>query len=92
MAMVMSFNSPAEIYRSYLRHLRLIPDPHVWATLQPRFRSLLQTQLARKGPAVNPASEGESSKTAASRDLRRSRDLKRAKKVWFGTMGQERQG
>ncbi|KAK8853369.1 hypothetical protein IAR55_004073 [Kwoniella newhampshirensis] len=34
---------PSHIYRSFLQHLRLLPDPHVWSILQPRFRRLLET-------------------------------------------------
>ncbi|WWD19796.1 hypothetical protein CI109_104260 [Kwoniella shandongensis] len=34
---------PAHLYRSFLQHLRLLPDPHVWSILQPRFRRLLET-------------------------------------------------
>ncbi|GFZ50981.1 hypothetical protein JCM24511_08739 [Saitozyma sp. JCM 24511] len=33
--------TPRQLYRSYIQHLRLIPDPHLWSVLIPRFRSLL---------------------------------------------------
>jgi len=32
---------PHEMYRAYLRNLRYIPDPHVWAQLAPRYRRLM---------------------------------------------------
>jgi hypothetical protein len=31
-----------ELYRAYLRNLRYIPDPHVWAQLVPRYKRLLR--------------------------------------------------
>ncbi|WVF67240.1 hypothetical protein IAT40_001988 [Kwoniella sp. CBS 6097] len=39
-----SFSHPSrkELYRSYLQHLRLIPDPHIWSVLIPRFRKLIR--------------------------------------------------
>ncbi|OCF34189.1 hypothetical protein I316_04139 [Kwoniella heveanensis BCC8398] len=33
--------SRRDLYRSYLQHLRLLPDPHVWSVLIPRFQKLL---------------------------------------------------
>lgn len=34
-------HSPKQLYRSFFRCLRHLPDPHVWSILQPRFRTLL---------------------------------------------------
>ena len=38
--------SRAVLYRSYLQHLRLIPDPHVWNILVPPFRRLCEDPYA----------------------------------------------
>ncbi|ORX39391.1 hypothetical protein BD324DRAFT_328804 [Kockovaella imperatae] len=37
---VVVYNARWQMYRAYLQLLRLIPDPHLWAYLQPRFRKL----------------------------------------------------
>ncbi|EIW71918.1 hypothetical protein TREMEDRAFT_58053 [Tremella mesenterica DSM 1558] len=41
------------LYRSFLQHLQLLPDPHIWWVLVPRYRSLLQS--------ASPERKGESS-------------------------------
>jgi len=34
--------APKSLYRRYLRHLKLIPDPHIWSELVPTYRKLLE--------------------------------------------------
>jgi hypothetical protein len=72
--------TPTQLYRSYIQHLRLIPDPHLWSVLIPRFRSLL-AYPKEPGPRTDSSNHAESSAQAAYRELRRARRLKRAHKV-----------
>lgn len=77
--------SPRALYRSYLKHLQHVPDPHIWRTHQPYFRSLLD----RPGSGENHndevfrtgEGEGETSRAGALRESRRLRGLQRARKV-----------
>jgi hypothetical protein len=39
---VYSGQTPKQLYRSFYRYIRHIPDPHVWSILQPRIRVLLE--------------------------------------------------
>ena len=39
---VYSGHTPKQLYRSFFRYIRHIPDPHVWSILQPRVRGLLE--------------------------------------------------
>ena len=39
---VYSGQTPKQLYRSFYRYIRHIPDPHVWSILQPRVRGLLE--------------------------------------------------
>lgn len=39
---VYSGHTPKQLYRSFFRYIRHIPDPHVWSILQPRVRDLLE--------------------------------------------------
>ncbi|WVR09568.1 hypothetical protein IAU60_006637 [Kwoniella sp. DSM 27419] len=43
-----------QAYRSYLQHLRLLPDPHVWSILLPRYRKLLAS--AQRGVILDTSS------------------------------------
>ncbi|KAK4685888.1 hypothetical protein P7C73_g4253, partial [Tremellales sp. Uapishka_1] len=61
--------SPRNLYRSFLQHLRHLPDPHVWFTLQPRFRDLVSA------PKSLPSDERLF-------QLRAERKLKRARKEY----------
>lgn len=49
--------TPRELYRSFFRHLRHLPDPHVWSILQPRFRHLLEKSDRARPP--NPETKGD---------------------------------
>jgi hypothetical protein len=42
---VYSGQTPKQLYRSFFRYIRHIPDPHVWSILQPRVRGLLERTL-----------------------------------------------
>jgi hypothetical protein len=44
--------TPRELYRSFYRHLRHLPDPHVWSILQPRFRHLLERSSRQRSVSL----------------------------------------
>jgi hypothetical protein len=46
---IYSGQSPSQLYRSFFRYLRHIPDPHIWSILQPRIRSLLERSRQQDG-------------------------------------------
>lgn len=70
--------SPRATYRTYLQHLRYVPDPHVWSVVVPTFRHLLRE-------ANRPLPEGgESSAAGAARqraELLRDRSAKKVHEV-----------
>lgn len=87
------------LYRSYLKHLRHIPDPHIWKVQVPYFRSLLD-RPSDSNDYVSECShsfrhqvidkeeqggwiEGETSRAGALRESRRLRGLQRARKVRY---------
>ena len=77
--------TPRELYRSFFRHIRHIPDPHVWSILQPRFRHLLEKSSGRSstragGQNQKPgqAGSGDESESSARGALRAARARKNA--------------
>lgn len=56
--------TPKQLYRSFFRYIRHIPDPHVWSILQPRIRLL----LGKCGRNV-PESSAQGQVRAASKDI-----------------------
>ncbi|WWC72157.1 uncharacterized protein I206_106117 [Kwoniella pini CBS 10737] len=89
-----SFSQPAQaqsakqLYRRYLQHIRLLPDPHIWSVLIPRFRQYLRKPYVGSiDPRDNDLlstrkAHAESSLDAQRRVLRwkREKALKRAEK------------
>ncbi|WVQ74351.1 hypothetical protein IAR50_003951 [Cryptococcus sp. DSM 104548] len=63
-------------YRLFLRHLRHIPDPHVWHTAVPRIRKLLTTP----GPSPSPPPQDDQARGTweGIRQWRAQRAMKRA--------------
>lgn len=78
--------TPRELYRSFFRHLRHLPDPHVWSILQPRFRHLLEKSarpplVQTTGVRSRPHSQlgsGDEPESSAKAALRAARDRKNA--------------
>ncbi|WVQ84533.1 hypothetical protein IAT38_006687 [Cryptococcus sp. DSM 104549] len=71
------FNAPLPkarvIYRRYLQHLRILPDPEVWRVLQPKFRKLLETP----GPLSLPPNKAEPEDPVVAEELRKFREVYR---------------
>ncbi|TYJ57993.1 hypothetical protein B9479_001352 [Cryptococcus floricola] len=66
------------LYRLFLHHLRLLPDPQVWATAVPRVRKLLSTPGP---PPTAPPEHGEArAKWESIRAWRAERAMKKANK------------
>ncbi|KAL1405097.1 hypothetical protein Q8F55_008720 [Vanrija albida] len=60
--------TPRALYRSYLFHLRWLPDPHVWAQLAPHFKDNLRAAAAAEKLIEEPVDGGaESSASGAAR-------------------------
>lgn len=72
-----ALKSPRALYRSYLFHLRYLPDPHVWGTLAPRFKTLLR----EAAPAHNPDSSEPETSAAAAERARNEAHLRKIRKV-----------
>ncbi|ODN73394.1 hypothetical protein L202_07923 [Cryptococcus amylolentus CBS 6039] len=71
--------SRTALYRLFLQHLRLVPDPQVWATAVPRVRKLLSTPGP---PPTAPPEDGEErAKWESIRSWRAERAMKKANKV-----------
>lgn len=56
--------SPKQLYRSFFRHIRHLPDPHIWSVLQPRFRYLLERSRNHDNVSLDTSDEAESSTQA----------------------------
>lgn len=93
-AAINSAASAKDLYRSFLHHLRLLPDPHVWNVLRPRFKRLLwegyiaperecsaAPVLPEQAIGVGHAAEG--SNAPILRELRAARAKRHAQKVGF---------
>ncbi|WVQ94839.1 hypothetical protein IAU59_001922 [Kwoniella sp. CBS 9459] len=52
---------PRDLYRSYLQHLRLIPDPHIWSVLLPRFKRLILLHSSLDSGHAQASSSGRGS-------------------------------
>ena len=65
---VYSGQTPKQLYRSFYRYIRHIPDPHVWSILQPRVRALL------KKSTRNDAEGSAQAQLRAVRARRRAKD------------------
>ncbi|WRT70087.1 uncharacterized protein IL334_007081 [Kwoniella shivajii] len=88
---IRSTSNSKQLYRRFLQHLQLIPDPHIWSILIPRYKKLLLSSgrnlltaeelktLQIEQDIVPPS---ESSKAALERARRWKRDkaLKKAEK------------
>ncbi|KAL7424458.1 hypothetical protein Q5752_000142 [Cryptotrichosporon argae] len=63
------------LYRSFLTHLRRLPDPHLWRVLVPPYKALLRSASVPVPPPADAAG-AESSRAAArqARRLNRARD------------------
>jgi hypothetical protein len=44
---------PPKLYRSFLKHLRVLPDPHAWSVLQPRIAKAI------RGARIEPESSAD---------------------------------
>ena len=80
--------SRAQLYRSYLQHIRLLPDPHLWSVLIPQFRKgclQLPPQLDIASPSdarkQRPAKGSEWTAEKKVEALRVSRMERRVKKL-----------
>ncbi len=83
-------SSRAAIYRSFLQHIRLIRDPHLWSALIPPFRKACKQlshhdELADNKDVPQDDSEGvewtPERKAAALRESRKERSKKTLRKV-----------
>jgi hypothetical protein len=63
---IYSGQQPKQLYRSFFRYLRHIPDPHIWSILQPRVRQLIERSIQN----LEHVPESESSSRAQLRAIR----------------------
>ncbi|WWC95022.1 hypothetical protein V866_001874 [Kwoniella sp. B9012] len=81
--------SPKQFYRRFLQHLQLIPDPHIWSILIPRFRTLLRQSShsttvkhvsQQSSPEEIPAEESSRAAYERAKQWKRERASKRAER------------
>ncbi|WVW86307.1 hypothetical protein I302_108349 [Kwoniella bestiolae CBS 10118] len=74
-----------QLYRRFLQHLRLLPDPHIWSILIPRFKQLLKkSSVARldenDSPSVIPPAESSRAASERIRQWKREKVRKKAER------------
>lgn len=73
--------TPRALYRSYLYHLRWIPDPHIWTQLAPHFKDNLRAAGAAEKLIEQADENGAESSSSAAARKRLEHLRQRVKKV-----------